>query len=69
MSKDTDNVAITVTEKAYKDVIVIAVTVTRHNKFICLTCGHRVILHPDHPANNRAKDGIVYRGSCEICTP
>ena len=39
------------------------------NKFICLTCGHWVMLHPDHPANNRAKDGIVYRGSCEICTP
>ncbi len=39
------------------------------NKFVCLTCGHWVMLHPDHPANTRARDGIVYRGSCEICAP
>lgn len=37
------------------------------NKFVCLICGYSVILHPDHPANARAKNGIVYRGSCEIC--
>jgi len=39
------------------------------NKFVCITCGHQVMLHPDHPANTRAKDSIVYRGSCEICAP
>ena len=37
------------------------------NKFICLTCGHIVELHPDHPANKRAYDGIVYRATCERC--
>jgi len=37
------------------------------NKFICLTCGHWIMLPSDHPANKRAHDGIVYRGSCEIC--
>jgi hypothetical protein len=37
------------------------------NKFVCLTCGYSVMLHPDHPGNKRAHDGIVYRGSCEKC--
>ena len=37
------------------------------NEFVCLTCGHSVKLHPDHPANARVHDGVVFRASCELC--
>jgi hypothetical protein len=37
------------------------------NIFRCLVYGSEVPLSTDHPANNRAHDGIVYRASCESC--
>ena len=37
------------------------------NKFVCLVCGSSIELEQNHPANNRAHDGIVYRASCKKC--
>lgn len=37
------------------------------NDFVCLTCGSSEPLDKNHPGNKRARDGIVFRGSCEKC--